>query len=108
LEGFFNYQNGYQDFIRSGSLYKNINLGLLFLLIFFSPLFKIDGINKKFIYLDDKKYNIPYSLRDYCNKKKINYNLVEITGINNAQPLELRVSQTKYLLNSLFIYFNLL
>lgn len=64
--------------------------------------------NKKFIYLDDKKYNIPYSLGDYCNKKKINYNLVEITGINNAQPLELRVSQTKYLLNSLFVYFNLL
>ena len=37
----------------------------------------VNDINKtiinpddKFTYLDDKTYDIPYTLRDYCNKKK--------------------------------------
>jgi len=64
--------------------------------------------NKKFVYLDDKQFDIPYTLRDYCIKKNINYNLVEITGINDAQPLELRVAQTKHILRSLFTHLELL
>jgi len=62
----------------------------------------ISNPDKKFAYLDDKSYDIPYTLRDYCNKKNINYNLVEITGINDAQPLDLRVAQTKRILTALF------
>ena len=64
--------------------------------------------DKLFAYLDDKTYDIPYTLRDYCNKKNINYNLVEITGINDAQPLDLRVVQTKRILTALFKHLTLI
>lgn len=64
--------------------------------------------NKKFVYLDDKNYDIQYTLMDYCKKKNINYNLVELTGINDAQPLDLRVAQTKRILTTLFKHLNLL
>tara|TARA_Y100000590_G_scaffold470361_2_gene664174 strand:+ start:6330 stop:7091 length:762 start_codon:yes stop_codon:yes gene_type:complete len=62
----------------------------------------IDDPNKKFTVISIDKYNIPHTLRDYCEKKMINYNLVEITGQNNKQPLNLRVNQTQTILNSLF------
>ena len=58
--------------------------------------------NKKFTILSIDEYNIPHTLRDYCEKKGIHYNLVEITGQNNKQPLNIRVNQTLKILNTLF------
>lgn len=63
---------------------------------------------KKFIVLIDSKFNIKKTLRDYCNNKKINYILVEITGQNNAQPLSLRIFQTINILTNFFEYFKIL
>lgn len=37
--------------------------------------------------------NILTSLRDYCNKKEKHYILVETSGINDIQPLQIRVDQ---------------
>ena len=37
----------------------------------------------------------------------INYNLIEITGQNNKQHLDIRIKQTIIILNSLFKYFKL-
>ena len=58
--------------------------------------------NKKFTVLSVDEHNIPHTLRDYCEKKGIQYNLVEITGQNNKQPLNIRVNQTKIILETLF------
>lgn len=57
---------------------------------------------KKFNVLYIDQYNIPHTLRDFCEKMNINYNLVEITGQNNIQPKNVRVDQTLIILNSLF------
>ena len=53
---------------------------------------------KKFI--ESKKDIIPYSLRDYAKIKNKTYILLETTGQNNVQPLNLRVNQS--LLYTLF------
>tara|TARA_B100000925_G_scaffold283807_1_gene258073 strand:+ start:1297 stop:1971 length:675 start_codon:yes stop_codon:yes gene_type:complete len=52
----------------------------------------IDIDYKKFI--ESKKDIIPYSLRDYANRKNKKYILLETTGQNNVQPLELRIRQS--------------
>ena len=62
---------------------------------------------KKFILLKESDRHIKNTLSDYCNKNNINYNLVEITGIKNKQPLYIRRKQTYNILSNLFIYFNL-
>ena len=59
---------------------------------------------KKFT-LIKKKEAIKNSLRYYCDKNNINYSLIEITGQNNKQPLEIRIKQTNIILNSFFKYF---
>jgi hypothetical protein len=56
----------------------------------------------------NKKYDIKNTLRDYCENKNINYNLIEITGQNNKQTLELRVNQTKSILYYFFDFYNII
>ena len=56
---------------------------------------------KHFVFL--QKLNIPNSLRWYLQKyKQKQYLLIELTGIDDKQPLEIRVSQTKFLLIKIF------
>lgn len=72
----------------------------------------IENINKDII-IDYKKFkinkdkNIIGSLRDYAVKLKLNYLLVETTGQNNIQPLEIRVNQCISVINTVTNYFNL-
>lgn len=74
----------------------------------------VDNINKsihikhkKFKLLKESDRHIKNTLSDYCNNNNINYNLIEITGIKNKQPLNIRIQQTYIILNNLFKYFNL-
>lgn len=56
---------------------------------------------KHFVFL--QKLNISNSLRWYLQKyKQKQYLLIELTGIDDKQPLEIRVSQTKFLLIKIF------
>ena len=64
-------------------------------------------INKKFTPIKEKDRYIKNSLSDYCNLNNIDYNLIEITGQNNKQHLDIRIKQTIIILNSLFKYFKL-
>jgi len=72
----------------------------------------VENINKDII-IDYKKFkiykekNIIGSLRDYAVKLKLNYLLVETTGQNNIQPLEIRVNQCISVINTVTNYFNL-
>jgi predicted deacylase len=69
----------------------------------------IENINKN-IDIDYKKFkinkdkNIMGSLRDYSIK--LNYLLVETTGQNNIQPIEIRVNQCINVINTVLNYFN--
>ena len=62
---------------------------------------------KKFVIMPEKERSVKNTLSYYCNIKNINYNLVEITGQNNKQPIELRNKQAYIIVNSLFKYFKL-
>jgi predicted deacylase len=70
----------------------------------------VENINKN-ITINYKKFkinkekNIYGSLRDYA--KKLNYLLVETTGQNNIQPIEIRVDQCINVINTVLNYFNL-
>jgi len=64
--------------------------------------------NKEFVTLLDKKYDIPNTLQDYCDKKNINYNLIEITGQHNKQKLELRINQTINILENFFHFYDII
>jgi len=72
----------------------------------------VENINKD-ITIDYKKFkinkekNINGSLRDYAVKLKLNYLLVETTGQNNIQPLEIRVNQCINVMNTVINFFNL-
>ena len=68
----------------------------------------ITNPNKKFIVLTDKSYDVKYTLKYFCEKSKINYNLIEITGQKNKQPLKLRKKQTNIIIKELFNYFKIL
>lgn len=48
------------------------------------------------------------TLQEYVKKINKNYILIEITGQNNIQPLNLRINQGLILLNNVFIYYDLL
>lgn len=69
----------------------------------------VENINKN-IDIDYKKFkinkekNIMGSLRDYSIK--LNYLLVETTGQNDIQPLEIRVDQCINVINTVTNYFN--
>jgi uncharacterized protein len=79
----------------------------------------INEYNKKFtIFVNDNRYitnpiryskinDIKGSLRYYANIMKKNYVLIEITGQNNIQTIEIRKKQADKILNVLFNYFNL-
>nr|QFG74702.1 MAG: core-2/I-branching enzyme [Megaviridae environmental sample] len=69
---------------------------------------KIKISSKKFTVLTESHFNIKNTLRDYCNTKNLNYNLVEITGQKNAQHIDIRIEQTINVLNSLFNYYSIL
>ena len=60
--------------------------------------------NKKFIYLNNSKYDIKNSLLNYCKLNNKLYFLIEITGQNNKQPLELRKEQTRIILDKYLKY----
>jgi hypothetical protein len=75
---------------------------------------------KKFIiFVNDNRYiknphkysqlnDIKGSLRYFQNINKKNYILIEITGQNNVQTLDIRMSQATLLLNSTLTYFNII
>ena len=48
------------------------------------------------------------TLRDYCNILKKDYILVETTGKENIQPIEIRVKQDEIIINSLLKYMNII
>lgn len=58
----------------------------------------IDTDNQKFTIITDQKYYIKNTLRDYCEKINKPYILIEITGHNNKQPLNIRKDQSKIIL----------
>tara|TARA_B110000208_G_C11794818_1_gene439079 strand:+ start:2399 stop:3157 length:759 start_codon:yes stop_codon:yes gene_type:complete len=60
----------------------------------------IDEKHKKFtVLINDPNHNDPYgSFRDWCLKNKKNYILVELTGQNNKQHINIRVNQNITLL----------
>lgn len=64
----------------------------------------INDENKKFIYLNNSDYDIKNSLRNYCYLNNKLYFLIEITGQNNKQPLELRKEQTRIILHKCLEY----
>lgn len=64
----------------------------------------INDENKKFIYLNNSDYDIKNSLRNYCKLNNKLYFLIEITGQNNKQPLELRKEQTRIILHKCLEY----
>lgn len=63
----------------------------------------IDGINES-IAEPNKRFStgpiprVQGSLREMCNKKKKHYLLVETSGINDIQPIGLRVAQHMYII----------
>ena len=86
--------NNYQDikkinFLQDLSIYlkKKIDMSIL-------------DKNKKFSVITNDKYDIKNTLRDYCEKSNKLYILVEITGQEDKQPMELRKDQTKVILES--------
>tara|TARA_B110001469_G_scaffold78012_1_gene73861 strand:- start:54 stop:788 length:735 start_codon:yes stop_codon:yes gene_type:complete len=67
---------------------------------------KITEEKKKFTVIA-KKEQIKYSLRHYCEENNINYNLIEITGQNNRQPLHVRKEQAIIIIEALLKYYKL-
>jgi len=61
---------------------------------------------KKFGILTDN--DIRGTLRDYCNILKKDYILVETTGKEHIQPIEIRVKQDEIIINSLLKYMNII
>ena len=57
--------------------------------------------NKKKFTFSAKHKEIEGTLYVYCKNANKNYLLVEITGQNNVQPIELRVNQVIFIINIL-------
>jgi hypothetical protein len=80
----------------------------------------ISDKDKKFIiFVNDNRYNtnpdiysklndIKGSLRYYANINKKNYILIEITGQNNIQTLDIRQNQGNIIINNVLTYFKLI
>jgi len=73
----------------------------------------VNNLNK-IIYTDYKKYMINHekkikgTFRDYADMNKLNYILVEITGQDDIQPLNIRTNQCINIINSVLEYFNMI
>ena len=63
---------------------------------------------KKHFLVRTYEENIKYSLRHYCQNNNLNYNLIEITGQNNIQPINLRIKQTINVLETVFKYYKII
>lgn len=57
---------------------------------------------KQFTLILDDSCDIPTTLRCHFNKKGRNYILIETTGQDNIQPIEIRTNQIKIILDSIF------
>jgi hypothetical protein len=79
----------------------------------------VDDYKKFKIFVNDNRYlsddnrysqlnDIKGSLRYYTNINRKNYVLIEITGQNNVQPLQVRKQQTDLIINIVLEYFNLI
>jgi predicted deacylase len=81
----------------------------------------ISNYNKKFTILTDsdtlakqnskmygKDYDIEGTLRYYANKINKNYMLVEISGQNDIQPMDVRIKQGRSIIDSVLYYYNCL
>lgn len=86
---------------------SNKNLGELVSFLVHKVNLTIPDKNKKFVYLNNYKY-IKNSFRHYCIQNGLDYILVEITGQNNAQKLDVRIKQTLLLLENIFKYKDLI
>lgn len=62
-------------------------------------------VNKKFV-LNGQKDHL-FTLRNYAKKKQIHYLLVETTGQNRIQPIDIRKKQVTYILNYILHTFNI-
>jgi predicted deacylase len=62
----------------------------------------IKDVNKQFVTF--KLPNVKGSLRDYCSNTNKNYILIETSGINDIQPLPVRVSQQQYFVENIINY----
>jgi len=60
----------------------------------------IDDPNKKFMIIANTECDIESTLRCYMYKRKRDYILIEITGQNDIQPIELRKNQAKLIINT--------
>lgn len=59
---------------------------------------------KQFLVLDKDPCDIKSTLRCSMSKKNINYILVEISGQNNIQPIDIRTNQVIITINSIYEY----
>lgn len=59
---------------------------------------------KQFLVLDKDPCDIKSTLRCSMSKKNINYILVEISGQNNIQPIDVRTNQVVITINSIYEY----
>jgi predicted deacylase len=72
----------------------------------------VNNLNK-IIDIDYKKFKINHNkkikgtFREYADFKKLNYILVETTGQNNVQPLNVRVEQCINIISSVIEYYNM-
>jgi len=73
----------------------------------------INNLNK-IINIDYKKFKINHNkkisgtFREYADKNKFNYILVETTGQNDVQPLNIRTEQCVNIINSILEYYNMI
>jgi len=90
----------------SNILYENINKIITEdykkFKIFVNDNRSIDNVNK-YSQIND----IKGSLRYYANINRKNYVLIEITGQNNVQPIEVREKQADLIINNVLKYFGL-
>ena len=57
--------------------------------------------NKKFVFIKQKNHKKENSLSSWCEKNNKNYILIETTGQNDIQPLDLRIKQQELLINKI-------
>ena len=63
---------------------------------------------KKFSTITDNTCYIPNSLRCFCHKLNKNYLLVETSGQNNIQKIDIRINQMKTVIFSLLKFLNVI
>ena len=103
----YNFNRKYQNSLGSTLLPSKTKLSMNIAKKIINDLNKtIKTDYKKFGIVNDN--DIRGTLRDYCNILKKDYILVETTGKEHIQPIEIRVKQDEIIINSLLKYMNII